>query len=333
MARFRENKKKSLRKRLLIWSSLITLSIASGGTIAATKGVDVLKNDARALAASRDVPGYATNAIEHAHASARMTQLFGPRIASFLGFAREVQGAITKGDEVDTWRDHYNNSIGRQIAEYAEESGRDIDDLVIAAWQSGQLIDRPLQDERVQLGTDPDPTYIPPHRTAFRPEPFHDELVVKASFEAAGDTPAARANPSAQAVMAQLRADARSFAQEHQIPREDWNAIEHAHASMQLTQWLGPQLAKVFGDAREQRYAHIRPAEDTWRDQYNNAIGRQIALHARATGDDAEALLAKAWQEGQLITSLKDDRIVLEQQPDPTYTEPKPPPLPQRKPI
>ncbi|GAB5389758.1 MAG: hypothetical protein Alpg2KO_27260 [Alphaproteobacteria bacterium] len=333
MARFRPNKRNTWRKRLLIRSSALALAVGSAGTIAATKGVETLTRDARVLAASHDVPGYATNAIEHAHASARMTQMFGPRIARFLGIAREVQGAITKGDEVDAWRDEYNNSIGRQIALYAEETGLGIDDLVIRAWQDGQLIDRPHKDDRVQLDTRPEPDYIPPRRTAFRQEFRTHPYLVMVGNHTAQDGQMTGQLSSAQAMFEQLRGDAHDFARDHQIPRRDWNAIEHAHVSIQLTQWLGPQLAKTFGDAREQRDAHLRDPKATWRDKYNNAIGRAIALHARSTGSDAEALLAKAWQDGQLITSLEDDRITLSEDPDPTYKAPDTPPKPARKPI
>jgi Ca2+-binding RTX toxin-like protein len=98
------------------------------------------------------------NAIEHAYTSATLQKELGgfSAIPEILGNALEVDATsryLLGGDDnrADSFRDLWNNAIGRQIGDYVRQNGLsqgDLEDLLIQAYNRGDLI--PVQtDPRV----------------------------------------------------------------------------------------------------------------------------------------------------------------------------------------
>ncbi|KAB1085063.1 calcium-binding protein [Neorhizobium galegae] len=111
--------------------------------------IEFIARDATALANGNGYDGPAEastrNAIAHVHTSARLSyskwEMAGANsyIAEKLGDFKE----IIPSSPADTYKDQYNNEVGRRIAEYARENDldrEDIDDLIIDALNNGHLI-------------------------------------------------------------------------------------------------------------------------------------------------------------------------------------------------
>lgn len=88
----------------------------------------------------------AVNAIAHALGSAHLAYDYSPSAAAALGYGRELN-SYWRGSKTnpawDTFKDLYNNQVGRNIAEYARKNNlqRDqIQDLILDALSSGKLI-------------------------------------------------------------------------------------------------------------------------------------------------------------------------------------------------
>jgi hypothetical protein len=98
------------------------------------------------------------------------------------------------------------------------------------------------------------------------------------------------------------------------------NAITHAYVSAALARDHGPlsawaggtglEYANMIEHVFEPRFPDQHP--DSWKDQWNNAIGRQIGEHVRKnklSQRDLEQLILEAWERGDLIRSIHDNRI------------------------
>jgi hypothetical protein len=62
------------------------------------------------------------------------------------------------------------------------------------------------------------------------------------------------------------------------------------------------------------QFEPVRPDQhaDSWKDLWNNAIGRQIGEYVRKNNlsqNDLESLIAQAYDRGELITETNDPRI------------------------
>ncbi len=86
-----------------------------------------------------DVLPASNNAITHAYVSAKLSQLFGYGIARDFGDAREINQPPGPGEAWDTYKDLYNNEVGRRIGECAGGFG-DVTELLKDAWRNGDLI-------------------------------------------------------------------------------------------------------------------------------------------------------------------------------------------------
>ncbi|WP_257168590.1 hypothetical protein [Bradyrhizobium sp. SRS-191] len=85
------------------------------------------------------------NAIAHALTSAYLAHDHSTTEASALGFARELKSYFGRQppEAWDTFKDMYNNQVGRNIADYAKKNGlprEQIQDLILDALSSGRLI-------------------------------------------------------------------------------------------------------------------------------------------------------------------------------------------------
>src|SRR5690606_26638236 len=82
---------------------------------------------------------------------------------------------------------------------------------------------------------------------------------------------------------------------------------------------IGSSAAGIAGNLREdfteaQRNARLRMDSplDSFRDLYNNEVGRRIGDYARANGlerDAIEGLILDAFRNGHFVTSIEDPRI------------------------
>ncbi len=87
--------------------------------------------------------GAATNAIAHTLSSAYLAHDHSPLEAYLLGFGREFLENTAKTEAWDTYKDLYNNQVGRNIAAYVRQNelSRDqIQALVLDALTTGKLI-------------------------------------------------------------------------------------------------------------------------------------------------------------------------------------------------
>jgi hypothetical protein len=118
-------------------------------------------------------------------------------------------------------------------------------------------------------------------------------------------------------------ARARELAALDGVPQTQWNSYEHAYFSawLQFKYSGGPSggsLAHDLGDGLELA-AYLNwltggadNRADSYKDLWNNNIGRQIGEYARQNGlglADIERLLREAFQRGDLIKDLFDDKM------------------------
>lgn len=120
-------------------------------------------------------PGYGQmrNAIAHAHTSGKIARKYGDLAAETIGDVKE--GTSDHYEDLDEWRDQYNNEVGRDIAQWMndnnytegdinpdtgekyteEELDGVFDDLLRDAIDSGALIDDVHNDPRTNVPQDP----------------------------------------------------------------------------------------------------------------------------------------------------------------------------------
>lgn len=138
----------------------------------------------------------------------------------------------------------------------------------------------------------------------------------------------------------QLSQAAETYISENHVPVADHNAIEHCLGSAILTERYGENVAIFLGNLREDTARKYDPP-DRYKDQWNNAIGRGIAVFAKKTGLPRDALILDAYQNGMLIVRENEDPRVPKKiagDPHPQYsgpsvnfnTAPKKPALEQR---
>jgi Ca2+-binding RTX toxin-like protein len=128
--------------------------------------IKYLGRDASALAKGNEttLANYATlesgiddpvNAIQHAFTSADWTWEYGRTIATHVGNYKERNGYL---DPDDSFRDQYNNEVGRRITEYAKAHNLDrssLDDLIIDALVHNHLIVDEDSDSRIGIQSMP----------------------------------------------------------------------------------------------------------------------------------------------------------------------------------
>ena len=128
--------------------------------------VENKSKDANALAQGnnfyKDLNGDAKpelNAIQHAYVSAHYAYTYPDWMVESAGDLKEwVFGKAFGEAPGDTWKDQYNNEIGRQIGEWAAKAGLTeaaIDRLIIDAVRNGEL----KLDEAFIPGTEPNPEW------------------------------------------------------------------------------------------------------------------------------------------------------------------------------
>lgn len=139
-----------------------------------TGAVDLASRDSEAwsygngIDSNSDADAEMRNAVAHAHKSAVLAKMFREygytELAEVFGDFKEILDP-TPDNARDSWKDQYNNEIGRRIAEWMEESGfteedyteeelnQILDDLIKDAVDNGDLIGDPTQDSRTN-GTD-----------------------------------------------------------------------------------------------------------------------------------------------------------------------------------
>ena len=78
------------------------------------------------------------------------------------------------------------------------------------------------------------------------------------------------------------------------------DAFRHAYWSYKVTQLIGADLAKGFGDAHE--ISQPNPAGGRLMDLYNNNAGRKLALDPANKGRPADEVILDALLQGQLQT-------------------------------
>ncbi len=78
------------------------------------------------------------------------------------------------------------------------------------------------------------------------------------------------------------------------------DAFRHAYWSYKVTQLIGADLAKGFGDAHE--ISTPTPVGDRLMDLYNNNAGRKLALDPANKGRPADEVILDALLQGQLQT-------------------------------
>lgn len=111
------------------------------------------------------------NAIAHALTSAYLAYDHSPTEAAALGLARELKSYFGRQppEAWDTFKDLYNNQVGRNIAGYAKKNGlsrEQIQDLILDALSSGRLI-ATRQDPRIASSFKGNPLkFTPPSGTA-----------------------------------------------------------------------------------------------------------------------------------------------------------------------
>lgn len=112
--------------------------------------------------------GWARNAISHSYTSAVLADEFGSGFAEFMGDVNEFR---PNNDPVSEFHDQWNNEVGRQIAEWAEQNNIDLtsqnlDDLLIDAYNNGDLItdrtDPRIPSDLEQNPVDPAPSWNGP---------------------------------------------------------------------------------------------------------------------------------------------------------------------------
>ena len=108
----------------------------------------------------------ARNAVDHAAASALLTYEVGAAMAKAMGDVKEMGGSLTNvvNTQRDSWKDQWNNAVGRRIGEFVEShkiKKEDIGDIVLDALRTGQLVVQ-VQDHRIVLSQDPLPMWNGP---------------------------------------------------------------------------------------------------------------------------------------------------------------------------
>ena len=104
----------------------------------------------RLAAASGIADGQNINALAHSAVSAWSAYLYSEESAAFLGNAKEWS-TLDRADPSDTFKDMWNNEIGRQIGQYSRQNGLSLDDatsLVLEAYFDNRLI-RSNSDSRI----------------------------------------------------------------------------------------------------------------------------------------------------------------------------------------
>lgn len=122
------------------------------------------EHDARKIADHNGIQTNAgVNAFVHCYTSARLSSSLGNPLAKFLGDSREWLGSFfKKNDDKDSWKDQWNNAIGRQIGEcVANHPGSSVKQLAIQAAKSRELINS-VSDQRIDLSKSPNPVWIAP---------------------------------------------------------------------------------------------------------------------------------------------------------------------------
>jgi hypothetical protein len=105
------------------------------------------------------------NAIAHALSSAYLAYDHSPAVASLLGWLREYNSYWHSQDRTyawDTFKDLYNNQVGRNIADYVRSnnlSRDEIQDLVLDALTTGKLIVT-HEDKRIDPSFDGNPWHF-----------------------------------------------------------------------------------------------------------------------------------------------------------------------------
>jgi hypothetical protein len=99
----------------------------------------------------------AWDAFRHAYASAAMSRERSPWMAHAFGDANEILGDRYQSQySFDKHMDHWNNAVGRRLAEGAADND-EIADRIHDAFKKGDLITDPFQDTRYHTG----PTLLP----------------------------------------------------------------------------------------------------------------------------------------------------------------------------
>jgi Ca2+-binding RTX toxin-like protein len=125
---------------------------------------DALADANGLLAGSQYSP--ARNAIGHVYTSGELNGLLGREAATNLGDYNERIGELAGRSPNDSWKDQWNNEVGRRLNEWAENNGYDWysakGDLIMDAYNNNQLIIDEDTDPRVDLSTSPTPSWSGP---------------------------------------------------------------------------------------------------------------------------------------------------------------------------
>lgn len=117
------------------------------------------------------------------------------------------------------------------------------------------------------------------------------------------------------------------LAEAHGITGVDVNAIAHALTSANIAYRTNRPFARFMGDLKEGA-ADLIPIDtmaDSWKDQWNNEVGRRIAGYARRHHLPASCigpLVVDAYRQGELLNTEKDPRVQLGQAIEPTWSMP-----------
>jgi hypothetical protein len=133
--------------------------------------VQYLAKDADQFAKDNGLTGgpNAINGFVHTYVSADLTYRYGEGLAELGGDTKEFVGNLSGTDnneKMDSWRDQYNNELGRQIAKSCGDNAVCINEKLIKAYIQGKIIKDPLNDPRVDLSKEPDEdVLVKPHKT------------------------------------------------------------------------------------------------------------------------------------------------------------------------
>lgn len=133
------------KSRILIYSTLA--AIAAGSFFARAEFVE-LRQEAAKFTTENKLSAKDYNAIQHSLGSAILTEKYGTSIAKFMGYGREF--ATLNSPKKDRYKDLWNNSMGRQIANFSKETGIDRDKLLLDAYKNGMLILNEKKDKRAK---------------------------------------------------------------------------------------------------------------------------------------------------------------------------------------
>jgi len=84
--------------------------------------VEYMGSDAEAFSDGNGITdAQARNGVAHAHVSMQIARKYGQNVANILGDFKE-NADLVGTDNLDDWKDQYNNEVGRRIAQWMEEN-------------------------------------------------------------------------------------------------------------------------------------------------------------------------------------------------------------------